>query len=861
MQGQSPVSQPPNKNSQRIVVFLSSPSDVQAERDRAKSVCAALQREPFIRENFQLDVRAYEDLVPPVIGAAPQRTVDTYAQLAEADVVIGILWSRMGTPLVDAAGERWESGTAYELGTAVRRYERTGTHPVVLLYRGRRAVPPATPAENAAHVDRYFNSFKEPSSGRRGLPPREFTTTDEFAEHLRDDLREVLQHYKPAKYTNPLDRLAEFVKTMWIGGILTPSLEGRPAIPLPIEGEPGHYTDVYLKSLFDQSERRLVFTGEQGAGKTTTLLQLLQFLLQDRRAGEPVPIVVDATSWRATQSIEEWICHELARLYQFKPKTASEFVENRQLIYLIDSLDQVGMQSREANDAHDGVDGDPNARLEFSQRLQEFMESLGWAPATRPGIVLCCREERLSEFTALFNAGAFQLVRLKPPELESILETVRSDAEVRGLAEKLRDYPHLQELAAKPLYLQMLMTVFRNAPATPDSSIWERGDTDALLRDYVVLRMHSPASTIPSDFTPRRVFPWLIWLARKQNRSPFLIELMDPSMLEDRERKWYRLLAASALSLGVMVLACLPVAVGLGIDWGSHDGGLVGLEIGVLSAAIILVFALISLVPSFLWARGPWLGLCLGLVFSAVRGFSVGMGGLEGVLPAGFDAGIRAAALTWVACTPVFVIYTFNNKYSLDAINPLTNWNVNLRRAWWCPMAGVAIGAVFWLLYGPARGITFGVVSGVVMTGFVCLQRSGFDVPDQPNQGIVRSRFNALVVTVFALLTFPPVVIVAYGAQFGWPAGLESGVEAAAVSIVALLFGGVPVLQHYSLRIVCARRGHLPLTRLVPFLNAMTEMMLVRRVGGAYQFSNDRIRAFFAAGAGWTATRGSRLRG
>jgi hypothetical protein len=75
------------------------------------------------------------------------------------------------------------------------------------------------------------------------------------------------------------------------------------------------------------------------------------------------------------------------------------------------------------------------------------------------------------------------------------------------------------------------------------------------------------------------------------------------------------------------------------------------------------------------------------------------------------------------------------------------------------------------------------------------------------------------------------------------------------------LFGGVPVLQHYSLRIVCARRGHLPLTRLVPFLNAMTEMMLVRRVGGAYQFSNDRIRAFFAAGAGWTATRGSRPRG
>jgi hypothetical protein len=125
------------------------------------------------------------------------------------------------------------------------------------------------------------------------------------------------------------------------------------------------------------------------------------------------------------------------------------------------------------------------------------------------------------------------------------------------------------------------------------------------------------------------------------------------------------------------------------------------------------------------------------------------------------------------------------------------------------------------------------------------MQRSGFDVPPQPNHGIVQSRNNALIFGLSALLFITPVVTLSYSYEFGLQTGLENGVQSLAVVLVALIFGGIPVIQHWSLRWLCAAKGYLPL-KIVQFLDEMTRMMLVQRVGGAYRFSHDLIGAFFA---------------
>jgi hypothetical protein len=97
-------------------IFVSSPGDVPAERDRAAGVVARLQDE-FVH---------YAVLEPFFWEDEPARATETFqSQFPEAsgmDIVVGILWARIGTPLpMDKArpdGRRYESGTVYELETA-----------------------------------------------------------------------------------------------------------------------------------------------------------------------------------------------------------------------------------------------------------------------------------------------------------------------------------------------------------------------------------------------------------------------------------------------------------------------------------------------------------------------------------------------------------------------------------------------------------------------------------------------------------------------------------------------------------------------------------------------------------------------
>ena len=101
-------------------IFVSSPGDVPVERDRAADVIARLQEE--FKHYARLEPFFWED--------EPVRATGTFQpQLPEAsemDIVVGILWARIGTPLapdkVRPDGSRYESGTVYELETAAESY-------------------------------------------------------------------------------------------------------------------------------------------------------------------------------------------------------------------------------------------------------------------------------------------------------------------------------------------------------------------------------------------------------------------------------------------------------------------------------------------------------------------------------------------------------------------------------------------------------------------------------------------------------------------------------------------------------------------------------------------------------------------
>src|ERR1051325_1990658 len=86
----------------QLRIFLSSPSDVAAERRAATDLLDRLEFDPAFRGKIAIDVVAWDNLGAPPLEATltPQDAINQGLPLpADCDIVIVILWSRIGTSL------------------------------------------------------------------------------------------------------------------------------------------------------------------------------------------------------------------------------------------------------------------------------------------------------------------------------------------------------------------------------------------------------------------------------------------------------------------------------------------------------------------------------------------------------------------------------------------------------------------------------------------------------------------------------------------------------------------------------------------------------------------------------------------
>jgi hypothetical protein len=179
-------------------IFVSSPGDVPVERDRAADVVARLQEE-FVH---------YAVLEPFLWEDQPARATDTFqSQFPEAsgmDIVVGILWAWIGTPLpLDKArpdGRRYESGTVYELETAAESYRARGT-PDLVVYR--RTSDPPLPLydeaerqrrlEQLAALEAFIRGWFFHDDGSFKAAFHTFKTPDQFEQQLETHLRKLIR--------------------------------------------------------------------------------------------------------------------------------------------------------------------------------------------------------------------------------------------------------------------------------------------------------------------------------------------------------------------------------------------------------------------------------------------------------------------------------------------------------------------------------------------------------------------------------------------------------------------------------------------------------------------------------------------
>jgi hypothetical protein len=109
-----------------IRVFVSSPGDVQTEREALEKAVVEINRTEARRLGVMLQTFRWEKDVVPKIGPPPQDVVDE--QTPACDIYLGIMAARFGTP-TDGYG----SGTEKEFNDAVKRWGKAGS-PWILFY-------------------------------------------------------------------------------------------------------------------------------------------------------------------------------------------------------------------------------------------------------------------------------------------------------------------------------------------------------------------------------------------------------------------------------------------------------------------------------------------------------------------------------------------------------------------------------------------------------------------------------------------------------------------------------------------------------------------------------------------------------
>jgi hypothetical protein len=255
-------------------VFISSPGDVADERNLARRLLKdELPYDPFLRGKVTIDPVSWDDPAAPtpmVATLTPQEAVNHFAcQPSECDIVVVVLWSRLGTHL-KINDRPYLSGTEYEYEEAVN----AGRPPEILVYRRTEKFPIyaddpkfADKREQYQKAQAFFDRLKNPDGSCRG-GFTDYATPTDFVSRLEKDLKTILKKRLEAA---PWPPPAAVVEPVWKGSPY-PGLRPFDITERAIFFGRGRETDALIGRLRDPSQRFLAVVGASGSGKSSLVL-------------------------------------------------------------------------------------------------------------------------------------------------------------------------------------------------------------------------------------------------------------------------------------------------------------------------------------------------------------------------------------------------------------------------------------------------------------------------------------------------------------------------------------------------------------------------------------------------------------
>ncbi|MEH2025920.1 NACHT domain-containing protein [Nostoc sp.] len=518
------------------------------------------------------------------------------------------------------------------------------------------------------------------------------------------------------------------VKQYWIKGVLEKSLYTKSLIDLGLEERldavkrPSNIVQEIpnesgqtlpegksVSDVFNQmgKGRTLLILGEPGAGKTITLLKLAQELIArtEKDFSQPIPVVLNLSSWgNKQQTIADWLIEELNSTYQISKALGKVWIEDQQILLLLDGLDEVKIERRET----------------CIRAINEFMQEYG--------LIEIVVTSRIRDYEALSTRlqlqGAICLQSLTFQQVNQYLD--RAGEQLEAVKTLLQEDTTLQELAKSPLTLSVMTLAYKGKKLEDLPNTGSKEERRKHLFDTYIERMFKRREYEPR-YSKLQAMCWLIWLAQQmfqKSQTVFLLERIQPTWLSNPVQK----ILYQLVNWLVGVIIC-----GF-IGWLIHQSP--GALIGVITAGIPLTWSTVEIQPvetlKWSWQEaknflknglpgGLVLGLIIGVFFKLVKTpFDLKTGLQLGLLYALID-GLILGLLGGLR-GPEIVIRTIPNQGI---------WN-SAKNALIMGLIGGLLGGLFGRLIGEQifgktewmqLCLVFGLVAGLVFGGGqACLQ-------------------------------------------------------------------------------------------------------------------------------------------
>jgi hypothetical protein len=317
--------------------------------------------------------------------------------------------------------------------------------------------------------------------------------------------------------------------------------------------------------------RQLAVLGRPGAGKTVLAAMLVDQLITDRRAGDPVPVLLGLSSLRESESVEAFTVRRLVEDYGIssgvayrlmaEPRTREAGVFGWWVMPVLDGLDEV----------------DERMRWSALRALDEF------AAQGRPLVLTCRRDEYARTEAASGVLAGTAVVDLQPLTIDTLIDFLPGPAQNRRAAwepvfGELRRHPDgaLATALSSPLMAGLAKDVFVAGDPAELVGMTQAQITARLIDGYVAV-VYRPRTGRRDgglrNYRPSDAARWLeniayLWAMTSRNQEPQFMHwyrlAARPARLMWAQAAATGLLAAAFAALIVRLWASCATALALG---------------------------------------------------------------------------------------------------------------------------------------------------------------------------------------------------------------------------------------------------------------------------------------------------------